>query len=417
MKRAILIALGLLLFLSGCGIPRDESPNLIARDELPIGLRPGQAPTPAPVAPISGTTSANQVYMIGPGNALQPVERTITDDPAELLETLLLGTSPEERAEGVTTTFTRNSQMRLVQIDDLFRLATVDIAPGSLDSARSEQKLGFAQIVFTLTSLPEIETVQFVQSDPANPDAEAVSIAVQTDTGTTVPGRAVGRTNFALLDPDTGPVIGFEPDLPTAVPTPEETAQPQLDLAVWKINDSDELVPGGRPLERSAEGLLSTLFDGIVSNQDDSLRSAIPPDAFANAISTQVFEFITVGPNDVETSINLSIATIDLAPGSLPPANEGDERMLALAQMVFTLTELIEIDQVTFAIDGVNIPAETPSGLTAPFGNENPFGLSRDDYVQLLPAAQRPGPTPTAIAALEPDAEPTVEPSPTPTPG
>ena len=290
---------------SACGIERDTEPQVLAREDLPADLRPGQLPTPEPepVVASGAQTSNTQVFMIGPDDKLIGVFREVTDDPIELLDTLLERTTRPEAAEGIYTTLSRETRVVNLEIFDLFRVATVELAPGSLDARNNEQKLGFAQIVFTLTSLSElIETVEFVQTDPENPDAGPMPIPVQTDTGTTVPGQRVGRDAFALLDPSIIPQPNFEPDIPTPVPTvtpappdPDATAVPLFDIPIWKLNEQDQLVRVGRQLERNVEAILLSLFDGtLIDERDVLIRSAIPPDALFNGIETEVVQILSL---------------------------------------------------------------------------------------------------------------------------
>ena len=418
LRRLLIVLVVFAVAASACGIERDTEPRVLAREDLPADLRPGQLPTPVPDVPIGGETSDSQVFMIGPDDKLIGVFREVTEDPVELLDTLLLRTSPAEAAEGIYTTLSRETRVQNIEIFDLFRVATVELAPGSLDARNNEQKLGFAQIVFTLTSLPDIETVEFVQTDPENPNAGPVPIPVQTDTGTTVPGQRVGRDAFALLDPSIVPQPNFDPDIPTPVPTitpvpaPDpDNATPLFDIPIWKLNEQSQLVRVARQVERNQEALLFSLFDGtLVDERADLIRSAIPPDALFNGIETQTFEILTTDADGNETIVVANTALVDLAQGSLPPSDEGRERLLATAQIVYTLTELIEIDQVALSIEGVFIPMDIPAGLTAPFDPENPIGLTRADFISEL----EPGPTPAPIGAEIDSTDPFVAPTPTP---
>ena len=190
--------MAVLLTAVACGVSMDESPRIISTDDLPGALRPGQLPTPTPREASASGPGSEQVHMIR-NNLLVTVERQIVETPEALMEILLLDTFPNEASQGIQSAIFRGTRVQGVEVNDLFDLAILDLAPGSLDPRNSEQRLAFAQIVFTLTSLPGIESVQFVQSDPANPDQEPVELAVQIDTGTTLPGARVTRDDFALL--------------------------------------------------------------------------------------------------------------------------------------------------------------------------------------------------------------------------
>ena len=403
------VMIALVLALSACGLPRDETPQVLDLQDVPRDLRPGQLPTPAPVPALRAgkLLSDQQIFMVSSnGRTLEGVLREVGDSPQELLDTLLLGTFQQEALNSITTAITRETEVQDVQINTLFRLATVDLAPGSLDARNSEQKLAFAQIVFTLTSLKDIDSVQFVQSDPAEPDRDAIQIPVQTDTGTTSPGQRVDRSNFESLKPEAGPtiVIEFEPDIPTPVPTPDPDQSQRFEQAIWKLNDVDQLIKVSRELERNPEALLVGLLSGAsLAERERNIRSALPPDALANSVQTQTYEILISDAAATQSTKTITIAFVDLATASLPRADDGIERLLAAAQIVFTLTELIEIDQVVFSVEGVFIPMPTENGLSLLFQPEDPRGLTRLDYKSLL----------SPDAAITPGLSPT----PTPTPG
>lgn len=406
-----------------CGLPVDTAPREIGLDSLDPELRPGQLPTPTPGAPSEEGPGRNQIFMIqnsdptganGGTNRLVAVERQIVDTPERLIEILLQGTFPSESAEGIGSALSRSTRVQSVVKNDLFPVVTVDLAPGSLDPQNSEQRLAFAQFVYTLTSLDDIESVQFVQSDPNDPSAPPTPLSVQKDDGTSPPGARVGRADFALLDPQ--PVPGFDLPVATPTPTPDPNAEPLFELAVWMLDEQDQLVRVPRRIERTPEGHLVALVGGVTADEDRAgIRSAIPPDALVISVDVAQYD-VVVNDFGFANLVVANIANVNLAPGSLPPIVDIEEQYLAIAQMVFTLTDLEEIDQVVFSVDGEPIPVPTDRGstpgerpLSLPFEPNITSGLTKQDFAS---AAVDVLPTPTPVAPIGP----IVTPTPTPTP-
>ena len=193
--------------------PSMNPPETINSQDLPEDLRLGQLPTPTPQIVSGDGPGREQVHMLQ-DNRLVTVERQIASTPERVLELLLQDTFPEEAAVGISSAIFRGARVQRVDVVDLFDLAVIDLAPGSLDPRNTEQRLAFAQFVYTLTSLPGIEAVQFVSTDPANPDDGPIDLAVQTDTGTTLPGARVTRADFELLATPAVALPGF--DIPVA---------------------------------------------------------------------------------------------------------------------------------------------------------------------------------------------------------
>jgi len=405
------------LVMASCGLSVDETARVIPIQDLPAGLQPGQLPTPTPVVPQGSDIGpgSEQIHMLR-GNRLVTVQRPIADTPERLMQLLLSGTFPEEVAQGIETALSRGTRIQNIEVNELFDLAIVDLAPGSLNSQNAEQRLAFAQIVYTLTSLPEIKEVQFIQSDPSDPSAEPVPLAVQRDTGSTTPGFRVGRDSFSRLAPQDENEVArpaFDIPIATPTPTPDPDAPPTYDQPIWMLDDNNRLVEVIRDLERSGEALLVSLLAGpLADERERNIRSAIPPDALASSVEVSNFEVSDFDEQNFETRKRANIAFVDLDSGSLPALENRQERFLAGAQIVFTLTDLEEIDQVVFSLNGEPIPmpvdGATGFGQSLPFDIEVPSGLDRSNYLSAL------APTDPALQPLQPTPTPT--PSPTPEP-
>ncbi len=429
--RYLSIVLTALLALTACGLSLDASPREISSQDLDGELRPGQLPTPTPMPASESGPGREQIHMIEEGNRLVTVQRQIVDTPEQLVDILLQGTFPVEAADGIESAIPRGTEVQSIEVNELFDLAIVDLKPGSLNSGNTEQRLAFAQIVYTLTALPGIEAVQFVRSDPDEPDAERVDLPVQTDAGTTLPGARVTRDDFSLLSPSNAALPTFDIPIATPTPIPDPDAPPMFESTIWMVDQNDQLARVTRTIEQTPNAYLVAVLEGVLAKDGEDIRSALPPDALANPI--EVFErTVDFGFGPVET---LQTAIVDFEPGSLPAVTAQDERFLAVAQIVFTLTQLEGIDQVVLSVDGIFIPMPIDGDevtLPSPFEPSLTRGVDRRDYQTALPMADRdavpstsppaPPPPPTATSdtgagtGTEPGTESGPAPTPTPTP-
>lgn len=439
MKRVLTIIVLLAAFVSACGLPVDDTPREYSIDEISPQLRPGQLPTPTPEGQaISGDRSDTQIHMLAAGPRLRLVERQKADTADEILSILLSGTSPDETEQGITSAISvRSTGISIFSVNLPFQLVTVDLAPGSLDVRASEQKLALAQIVYSLTSLPEIERVEFVQSDPDNPELDPLPLRVVTDDGRQLAGKQVGREDFALVDPTTGPAV---PSFEFATPTP--TVVPGFPVTIWKVrqvflgDDGVEVIGEAGNLEASeiatdariigvvrqipidtddetatTEAIVSSLFSGTPAGERNlGLRSAFPPDAFLNSVQIEAFQAQRPDRSGRLAQQDVRIAQVDLATGSLPGEADGKERLLAAAQMVFTLTGLDGIDEVVFSLDGEPLQMPTDNGLSPLFDSNQPQGLTRLDYALEAPGGYLWLPQPPVVATPTPIPEPTATP-------
>lgn len=436
--RALVVLVALILVAAGCGIPTDQTAGELAEGEIPASLLPGAAPNTVSDAIAEG--EGVPVFMVGPDNRrLVEVQRAVESSPAGVLQALLEGPTFPEIQQGITSKMLRSTAVVDFDVDQLFQIARVTLAPNSLDTDPQTQMLIFGQFVFTLTALEGIESVIFAEE---NDEGGREAIPVQTAVGPRDRGVEVRRADYASIDPGFN-IIAFPTD--SEVPAPAPTVQPAgtnelVSVPIWVLDAQDRLVPVDRQVAQSAAALLQTLFDGLTTTElEAGLRSAIPFDALARNVEVIAVESVAEGAFD--------LAVVDLTSETLPPAGSGVERTLAVAQMVYTLTGLIDVDHVVFTIDGQPTTMPTQQGRSSPFDPDEPSGLSRSDYDTFAgeapltlqtddasaedspddPAAEaetssesEPGADPEAAATATPEAAeptPTPVPEPTPTPG
>jgi spore germination protein GerM len=153
---------------------------------------------------------------------------------------------------------------------------------------------------------------------------------------------------FALLDGDAPSLV------PTTVagPVAEE-------VQLWFVRDG-RLVLVVRPLDAPVdpEDAVAALASPP-TDAPETLRTAVP--------DPQVIRDITVAAGVARVDLAASIAELG-----------GDDQLLAVAQIVCTLTALPGVGQVAFALEG--LPTEVPRGD----GSVVSQPVSRDDYAPLL---------------------------------
>jgi spore germination protein GerM len=165
----------------GCGIPTDDGPRAISRENVPDDVADDTTETTA-----SQSTVGAPIYLVqSPDDPrLVPVERPVPagspaagPDPAAVLETLLTATAnPREQAEGITNLIPQDT--RLASQPELARgTLVVDLTAEIFDVEGENQRAAFGQIVCTANALDDVHFVRFlVQGEPTE---------VQMDTGAT----------------------------------------------------------------------------------------------------------------------------------------------------------------------------------------------------------------------------------------
>lgn len=186
MKR--LFAVTLLLTVA-CG--GTSGPVQIPAEDVPFPL------TRALSSPQATSTVGRILVFFALNGRLAPVTRTAAagDTPVEAaMRAVLSGPDGRERSRGLTTHLPPAT--RLLDIHANGRVAVADLsgefqAPADPDAIT----LRIAQIVWTLTQLPDIEAVRFV--------VDGNEISVATDEGQSV-DRPVGRADYDRFAPTPG---------------------------------------------------------------------------------------------------------------------------------------------------------------------------------------------------------------------
>jgi len=202
-RRAFVAALTVCsLVVSACGIPLDEEPQVIAREDLPQVLQPGTSTT---TTLPDRLTEDVTIFLVDPGDGeaiLVPVTRqvAVVDGGGEIatliLGQLLAGPTSEEQLEANLTSALIPSGDQPISVVELDRPAQNQLVVVLSDAPAiegSDRTVGFAQLVFTLTELSTVDQVRFAVRDENGVD-EDLSVSTNTEEGDV--RRAVDRSDF-----------------------------------------------------------------------------------------------------------------------------------------------------------------------------------------------------------------------------
>ncbi|GAB3349460.1 hypothetical protein GCM10027300_12560 [Modestobacter lapidis] len=176
-----------------------------------------------------------------------------------------------------------------------------------------------------------------------------------------------------------------EPVVTAAPPSTDASGDSRRDgprLTLYLVRGAD-LAPVERPTSRvTAQSALELLVEGPTrAEARDGVRTALAPEV--------------VG---VEQQLADGLTTVSVSRGFTGLA--GGNQLLAVAQVVWTLTELPTVTTVRFTVGGTLIEVPTDEGLTD-------RAVARDDYRSVAPIEEAPtGPTATDPAPAGPTATP-----------
>ena len=203
-------------------------------------------------------------------------------------------------------------------------------------------------------------------------------------------------------------------DLAAPTASPEPTPLITQEVLIYLIDENNLLSPVARDVASPARpiAVLEALFTAPNETESEqALSTALPADAEVVAV-------------DIDTADD--VVTVSLESEVFEQRLEGENRQLAVAQLVFTATENTGSTRFSLMLNGNPVPLPTDSG-------ESDVPVARDDFYSLDPEYQpeptpeptpseTPAPTqsPTPTAPPEtptPEPTPTVAATPTPVPG
>ena len=176
-----------------------------------------------------------------------------------------------------------------------------------------------------------------------------------------------------------------------APPTPEP-APDAFSFQIWMVGEDNKLTRVAREITRTPEGVMNSLLLGTeTSEREQGIATAI----------TRETEYI-----DFDLFPEFRRVTVNLVDGSLRSASAADQR-LAFGQIVYSLTELLEIDAVAFTIGGepVAIPIDGGASEVGQFLDKEDFaslqrnrpGFAAEDEFESAGAVPAPTPRPDTL--------------------
>lgn len=233
----------------------------------------------------------------------------------------------------------------------------------------------------------------------------ALAIALLVATACSVPEDARPRTVDYSRLPD---------DLAAPTESPEPTPLITQEVLIYLIDEDNLLSPVVRNVASPTRpiAVLEALFSAPnEAESEQALSTALPADVDVVA---------------VEVDLSSDLVTVALESEVFEERLEGENRQLAVAQLVFTATENTGSTRFSLLLNDNPVPLPTDSG-------ESDVPVTRDDFYSLDPEYQpeptpeptgsesptpTQAPTPTAPPATPaPTATPTVVATPTPGPG
>lgn len=150
------------LLVAGCGVGPQAQPTLLDPSAAPLGDLLG-TPSPAP------TGSARTLIYLNRDGTLVAVVRRVPAPaaPGQVLASLVTGPTEREQQAGLASSVPIAWQ--LADGSPSIDVVRVEIPSTSSTAGRNDEVLAFAQAALTLTSLPNITGVEFVQDGKVLP--------------------------------------------------------------------------------------------------------------------------------------------------------------------------------------------------------------------------------------------------------
>ncbi len=210
MRRRPAVLVAVLVALCGamtaCGVSSDAAPRDIPPGEVPFALV--AAPSPTDDSPTEGGVSG-QIFLVD-AQGLKAVGRQLApqDNALVAVEKLLGGPTQEEASQGLRTAIPTTTRLLAVDLRD--GVLTVDLSNDFLVVQGSEQRTAVAQLVFTATDTPDVDSVRFA--------IEGTLREVPIDDGS-LSAQPLTRFSYPSLDPTKLPPPTPGGALPTTTTT------------------------------------------------------------------------------------------------------------------------------------------------------------------------------------------------------
>jgi hypothetical protein len=177
--------------VAGCGLPIDSSPQAIPVDEMPLALKQTNATIPS-ISRLLGSIP-EEIYLLGPDAQLAGRIRYLRPPPTpqEMLDALEAGPAPTELDQGIQSAVPSSANLLAGTLTAGNLTVVLDSSFGSLRPGQATYE--FAQIVYTVTSLPQVHGVLF--------EYDGAIIAPVIGNGSLATSVVVYRSDYAQLAP------------------------------------------------------------------------------------------------------------------------------------------------------------------------------------------------------------------------
>jgi hypothetical protein len=216
--RLSLLVVGMCLVAAACGVSSDASPRDIPAKDVPFDLVAAPSPTDTP----SAEEDTGQVFLVGP-ERLAAVGRQLLprDDALVAITKLLQGPTAAEAAQGLRTAIPSGTQLLAADLKD--GVLTIDLSRDFVSVQGPEQRTAVAQLVFTATGTPDVDSVLFaIGGTPTEVPLDDGSLSAQPLT----------RFSYPSLDPIRLPPPTPGGSLPTTTTTTTTIAPAPATTAV-----------------------------------------------------------------------------------------------------------------------------------------------------------------------------------------
>ena len=154
------VALVVAVAVAGCGIRGESEPREVAADDVPFGLLDSNTTTTAVFPPEAGVPV--QVFLVNSESRLVGVDRVVAEANAfGAMEGLLQPVTEGESNAGLTNNIPEDTKVRDISVGPEPDTRVVNLSREFLQVQGPVQVAAVAQIVWTLTELPDVRGVQF----------------------------------------------------------------------------------------------------------------------------------------------------------------------------------------------------------------------------------------------------------------
>ena len=196
-RRLTLLVVASVLATGGCGVPDDAQPRALEPESVPFSLLATSTTTTSPAMPPPAMDDLVPVYLVdNQSGQLVEVRRAVPAPPSvrRAVEELLQGPTEAELAAGLSSSIP--SSTRLLGVEGpVAGIVTIDLSDLSGISGPG-QRMALAQVVFTATGMPEVESVLFEFEGELSQAPNAAGRSTS---------EPLSREDFAAFDPSAAP--------------------------------------------------------------------------------------------------------------------------------------------------------------------------------------------------------------------